>query len=122
RALPKDVKHYEKLDLIDSEIERISSITHQMYQLYRPSQQHPSKFSLSRTVDDVIALLQPISRKSNVSVIAAQGKQSFAGELQPDEVVLREGELKQVLFNLVRNAIQASSSGQQVKVICSTEA
>ena len=122
RSLPKDVKHYDKLDLIDSEIERISSITHQMYQLYRPSQQRPSKFSLTRTIADVIALQQPIARNAKVKVTAEQGSQQASGDLQPDEVVLREGELKQVLFNLVRNAIQASSSGQQVKVVSSTAA
>lgn len=116
RHIPTDVKHYDKLDLIDGEIERISGITHQMYQLYRPSQQRSSAFSLKQTVEEVLALAAPMSRKTNVKVVA-----SFSS-MTDDEVILREGELKQVLLNLIHNAIQASKSGDQVQVIAEVDA
>jgi len=47
--LSPDDEHYELLELIDSEIERISSITHQMYQLYRPSAHDATTFFYSES-------------------------------------------------------------------------
>jgi PAS domain S-box-containing protein len=38
-SLPPDHEHFELLGLIDKEIERISGITHQMYQLYKRAPQ-----------------------------------------------------------------------------------
>ncbi len=136
RHIPTEVKHYDKLDLIDSEIERISGITHQMYQLYRPSQQRVSTFSLKQTVDQAIVLALPMSRKTGVKVAATcrsrvvnraaapslQDKPLTGGTVNDDlTVVLREGELKQVLLNLIHNAIQASAPGGQVDVAALTD-
>ncbi len=121
RHLPKDVKHFDKLELIDAEIERISGITHQMYQLYRPSRQETTKFSIKKTVQEVITLSLPLIRKSNVKVVIDDGSFEPTGQHAADEVSLREGELKQVLLNLVRNAIQASQAGQQVVIATSTD-
>ncbi|TWT67363.1 Sporulation kinase A [Allorhodopirellula solitaria] len=121
RHLPQDVKHYDKLELIDGEIERISGITHQMYQLYRPSQQNVAPFSVRQAVAEVIALTLPLSRKTNVEVVSEFQALQPSGSLGDDEVILRSGEVKQVLLNLVRNAIQASQPGQQVTIIVSTD-
>lgn len=121
RHLPKDVKHYDKFELIDREIERISGITHQMYQLYRPSGQDVTTFSVTRLIDEVITLTQPLSQKTKVDVSMKAEQLHASGSLAEDEVRLRAGELKQVLLNLVRNAIQASSAGQKVLVSVANE-
>ncbi len=121
RQLPTDIRHYDKFDLIDREIDRISGITHQMYQLYRPSQQQESRFSIQRTIEEIVCLTLPLSRKALVEAITRSERMEPAGELGPDEVVLREGELKQVLLNLVHNAIQASQPGQTVEISSSTD-
>jgi signal transduction histidine kinase len=41
-------------------------------------------------------------------------------QIEPTEVILREGELKQILLNVVRNAIQASPHGGNVVIDVST--
>ncbi|QEG41967.1 sensor histidine kinase [Roseimaritima ulvae] len=115
-SLSPDTKYYEMLDLIDDEIERISKITHQMYQLYRPRTQQPTRFHLARTVNDVITLLEPMIRRSGVAVRLADSQGLPSEDLDAGEVVLREDEVKQVLFNLVRNAIQASQRGMTVQI------
>lgn len=118
--LAPDDENYELLELIDSEIERISSITHQMHQLYRPSQQSPRQFDLRRTVADVVVLAEPLARKTNVRMSVESSDCVSDKQLGPAEVVLREGELKQILLNVVRNAIQASPHGGNVVIDVST--
>lgn len=118
--LSPDDENYELLELIDSEIERISSITHQMYQLYRPSQQAPSKFDLQQTVSNVIVLSQPLALESQVEIAWEVASCRKVNGLNEKQVILREGELKQILLNVVRNAIEASPSGGIVKIGVST--
>ncbi len=121
-SLSPDTKYYEMLDLIDDEIERISKITHHMYQLYRPSTGQATRFNLERTIRDVVILLEPLIKRSGVTVQVAAAECRGTDQLDATEVVLRQDELKQVLFNLVRNAIQASEAGTQVEVALQTTA
>jgi PAS domain S-box-containing protein len=108
-SLSRDHEHYELLELIDREIERISAIIHQMYQLYRRSPQQPGPFSLSRIIGEVTYLLESQAHKRGV-------KLQWLGSEDPLDVVLAEGEVKQILYNLIRNAIQASPAGETVVV------
>lgn len=113
-------ENYELLELIDSEIERISSITHQMYQLYRPSQQLPAKFDLCSAVASVVMLLQPMAEKSSVQITTQSDRCVSHEELGATEVVLRESEFRQILLNVVRNAIQASPPSAVVLIDVAT--
>lgn len=118
--LSTDDENYELLELVDSEIERISSIIHQMYQLYRPSQQPPGRFDLRRTITNIIMLSQPLANKAEVRLTSDNAECVATDDLGPSEVLLREGELKQILLNVVRNAIQASPPGGVVTITFST--
>ncbi len=113
-SLPPEHEHYDLLELVDREIERISSIVHQLYQLYRRNPQQASEISLEKNLREVICLLEPIAERHGVSLTILQREDN------PDEgptlARLPEGELKQVLFNVIRNAIQASQAGDEVKV------
>ncbi len=111
-SLPPEHEHYELLALVDKEFERISGITHQMYQLYGRSTQTPRQFAMSRTVQEVIALLANTATKNHVRL-------AFEASEDLPPVMLVEGEVKQILYNLVRNAIQASRPDGEVSVtIC----
>ncbi|MFG0265775.1 MAG: nitrogen regulation protein NR(II) [Rhodopirellula sp. JB055] len=116
RHLPRRVKHYDKLDLIDKEIERIRGITHQMYQLYCPTRQKAVVFNIHRCLEDLRSLCLPMSRKWQVKVVQDCKHLDATDTLDRNQVRLREGELKQILLNLIHNAIQASSPGQIVRV------
>ncbi len=107
--LSPDDEHFELLDLIDREIERISSIVHQMYQLYRRDPQAPNKFNVERIIAEVACLLDGVARKQKVRL-----ETSFPSN--PIHVLLPEGEVKQILYNLIRNAIQASPPGESVTI------
>ena len=101
--------HFELLELIDREIERVGAIVHQMYQLYGRAPQRATEFDLAQTVREVVDLLSRGARKRGVSL-----QRETAENLPP--VRLPEGEVKQVLYNLIQNAVQASPAGQTVRI------
>lgn len=107
--LPPDHEHYELLELIDREIERIGAIIHQMYQLYRQGPLQASQFSMARVIGEVVYLLEATASKRGVIL-------QWANIEDPLEVDLAEGGVKQILYNLIRNAIQASPSGDAVQI------
>jgi two-component system, sporulation sensor kinase C len=103
-------EHFELIDLVDREIDRISSIILQMYQLYRPNPQQASTFRIAQTVSEVIYLLEAAAKKRNVRL-------AFDSKDDAVSVRLPEGEVKQILYNLIRNAIQASPDNETVQVV-----
>lgn len=118
-SLRDDHPHYDLLELVDAEIERISSIINQMYQLYRRNPQVAADLSIEKVVADVFLLLDPIATRHGVELKSEStaSDDSESGDDDAVTAVLPEDELKQILFNLVRNAVQASQAGQVVKVL-----
>jgi PAS domain S-box-containing protein len=108
-GLSPEHEHYDLLELIDREIERISGITHQMYQLYRRTPQQPSEFAIDQIVGEVAYLLENVAENRGVKLAWKPPSSSI-------HVHLPEGEVKQVLYNVLRNAIQASPPGEDVAV------
>jgi PAS domain S-box-containing protein len=108
-SLTPQHEHYDLLELVDREIDRISGIVHQMYQLYRRAPQTPTEFDLIKVVREVVYMLETAAAKRQVKV-------DVDATDTPCVVMLSEGEVKQVLYNLIRNAIQASSTGGAVAV------
>jgi PAS domain S-box-containing protein len=102
-------EHFELIELVDREFERIASIILQMYQLYRPHQQRASSFRIVKTVSEVTCLLEATAKKRNIQL-------AFSFEDEAVVVHLPEGEVKQVLYNLIRNAIQASPNEETVQI------
>lgn len=104
-----DHPHFDLIELVDREIERISSIVHQMYQLYRRTPQPAVEFALRDAVADVVCLLEGGARKRRI--VLRLDESSNDGR-----VLLPEGEVKQILYNLIRNAVQASPTDSAVVV------
>ncbi len=109
RSLSPEYEHFELLGLIDKEIDRISGITHQMYQLYKRAPQQTCNFDITQTVGEVLFMLENTADKQKIRMI-------FDPQQKPVRINLVEGEVKQILYNLVRNAIQASPHGEEVAV------
>lgn len=102
-------RHFELLELVDREIERISSIVLQMYQLYGPSRQQPREFLLDQAITEVVTMLGTVSEKQGVSL-------SISSEYDAVPVFLPEGPVKQILYNLIHNAILAAPQHSKVSI------
>jgi len=101
RAVPPEHPNAHYADLIKREIDRIAGIIRTMYHVYRPPTQEVQEVSLLQAFQDIETLLLPRCRTCGVEIRLA---------LQDPGMRLRinEGLLRQVLFNLVQNALDAS--------------
>jgi len=111
-AIPEDHPYYRYVGLIDKEIERISNIVRQMFDLYRPNKVTAKEFLVDETIHEVIHLLEVSCREHNVVITIDRRKGKAA-------VKLPEALLRQALFNIVKNAVEASPPGGEVKVVAS---
>jgi signal transduction histidine kinase len=102
-------RYYEYVGLIEKELERISRVVHQMYDLYRPDRAVPREFSVKALCEDVAALLEPSSRQCRVPIV-----------IEPMDPAIRikapEACLSQVLISIIQNAIEASAPNHEVRV------
>ncbi|NUQ65930.1 MAG: PAS domain S-box protein [Pirellulales bacterium] len=93
---------------IDKEIDRIAEIVRRVFQLYRPAAQQACEVPIPDVVHEVVAMLGPLAGAHDVGVEVHT----------PRRLVVRthEDSLRQVLYNLLANAIEASFRGGKVQV------
>jgi signal transduction histidine kinase len=78
-----------------------------MFQTFRKDSEDPKPFELNQVVNQVVLMLKSTADARGVSLKQDTG-------LDKIDVELPEGQIKQVLYNLGRNALQACSQGQSV--------
>lgn len=110
-SLPANYEDRVLLEMVQSEIDRISGIVRQLYQLHRPQPATDTNVDLVHCVQQTVELMSGISRRHQVAIHVRSGKNA------PVCASLPEGELKQVLYNILLNGIQASKEGSVVDVL-----
>ena len=115
RAIPLDHPNAHYGSLIKREIDRIAGIIRTMYHVYRPPTQEIQEVSLHQALEDIETLLLPRCRACGVETSLV---------IQDSAIMLHmnEGLLRQVLFNLVQNALDASPRGASIRLGAAIEA
>jgi PAS domain S-box-containing protein len=108
-AIPRDYRHYEYVDRIEGEIGRIARIVRQMIDLHRPGQEPSRSFRIDKTIQDTLALLESTLHEHAVGLETDTSRAELT-------VAMPEDSLRQILNNIVLNAIEASPKGETVKV------
>src|SRR5262249_37085439 len=103
--LPEEVKDY--LKLAEQELERVAHITRQTLGFYRDSSV-PAAVSMGELVKSVISLYDNKMKSKSITVDLDLADSPPVQGLQ--------GELKQLVANLVSNAADAVSNGGRIKV------
>jgi PAS domain S-box-containing protein len=106
-AIPEDHPYYEYVGRIEKEINRTARIIRQMFDLYRPDQETINEFTIDKTIYDIVALLEVASQDRNVIMEV---------DSRPIMLSMSEGSIRQVLYNIFLNAIEASPQGGTVKI------
>lgn len=100
-AIPADHTYRSYVGLVDREIDRITAIVRMMYELYRPNEPDAQNVAVTTILQDIATLLTPRFRSHRVSLLLDPGEPGLRGSL-------RANLLRQVLFNLVQNAVEAT--------------
>ncbi|TLY21775.1 MAG: PAS domain S-box protein [Nitrospirae bacterium] len=95
------------VSMIDREIQRISDIVGQMYQLYRPDPAERRPIDLKAVLRDVSQIMAGLLRQHRLTL-----RTEVAANLP--RVRLPQRDLIQVLCNLIRNAVEASRPASEI--------
>jgi PAS domain S-box-containing protein len=106
-AVNKDSPYSRYLGLVKKEINRLAHIVQQIFELYQPTETEVTEFAVDDTISEVATLLESICRQYNVLVSV---KKSGCIARLPEAL------LRQVLYNIIKNAIEASSAGGLVEI------
>lgn len=110
RAVPVEHRHYAHVERVEKEIERIAGIVRQMLDLHRPQHvEAPKELRMDKTLEDIVTLLKPKAQECHVHV-ELESSQARA------PVALPENMLRQVLNNIILNAVEASPPQGEVRV------
>jgi signal transduction histidine kinase/PAS domain-containing protein len=107
--LPDDDPRRRYIDVITNEVERIDKTIGSMLDFTRPCTPMRQPMSLERMIEDCIVLAAPRAAKRSVEI------QSRAAEHEA-EIMADQGQLKQVILNLIFNAADASPEGGLVEI------
>lgn len=108
-AVPREHPHFKYVGAIEREIDRIAAVTQQLYETYRPETEATGLTSIGTVVGDAVAFLEQVNRAANVRVRLDLGH-------CPSVIALPSAMLRQIVYNLVQNAIEASPPGATVSV------
>lgn len=108
RKQSQDVKLFEPIGLVQSEIQRLSALVQEFLDFARPSEPKLADIELTEVIKHVTELERPRALQSRVT-IEVRAERSV-------RVVADPGKIKQVLLNLVRNAVEAMADGGVVRL------
>jgi two-component system sporulation sensor kinase C len=109
KAVPKQHPRYEYVGRIEKEIDRIAAIVRQMLDLHRAEREPSFTISIDDTLGDVIAMLEPVIEKQGIAVEIERINTTAT-------VNLPENALRQILYTILINAIEASPKKSMVRV------
>jgi signal transduction histidine kinase len=99
----------EMTGYIGAEVNRMNALITSFLDFARPLQIHPAEADFQAVVDDVIGQQAELAKSRNITLVKRT-------EGSPLEFAFDSGLLKIALSNLVQNAVQASSPGQEVEI------
>jgi PAS domain S-box-containing protein len=108
-AIPDTHPHYAYVGAIEREMARIARVTRQLYETYRQGQEEDTDASIAVEAGDAVGLLSQLNRSKQVTITL-----DTAGA--PPVVPIPGAIVRQTLFNLVQNAVDASPAGGSVAV------
>ncbi|SOB91853.1 two-component system, sporulation sensor kinase E [Ureibacillus xyleni] len=101
---------YKYLSVMDSELHRMDTILSELLYLSKPKERHFEKLSFTQLVDEVVELMLPHAVHHNITLKSEQHDNYCT------KIIGNDNRLKQMLINLVKNAIESMSTGGKITI------
>jgi signal transduction histidine kinase len=108
-AVPPTHPHFKYVGAIEREVGRIALVTRQLYEIYRPEHEGGGDASMQTVVGDAVAFLEQVNRAARLTIVT-----DLDGV--PGVIPLPAAMLRQVVYNLVQNAADASPPGGTIRL------
>ncbi|HEV8195962.1 MAG TPA: ATP-binding protein [Gemmatimonadales bacterium] len=108
-AIPPSHPYFAYVGAIEREIARMAAITRQLYETYRPDGDGREEASIPILISDAVTMLQQVNRTTQVRIEVDTSD-------APPVLRLPGALLRQAVYNLVQNAVEASPPGGTVRV------
>jgi two-component system, NtrC family, sensor histidine kinase HydH len=102
---------HEKLDIVIGETMRLENMVKDMLDFSRPLELHPGDEGIDPVLSECLAVIEGIAQERKVTI-------RIQSQRDMPPVILDPMKMKQVLINLIMNAVQASPEGEIVIVSC----
>jgi signal transduction histidine kinase len=112
KARQDTAQSHKYLEIVGSEIERITGIVRELLHFHKPQSIDFQKINVLNVLENVLAFLNPQLERSNIKL-----EKRFAPDC-PEVEASAEG-LKQVFINVILNAVDAMPDGGTIEVIAS---
>ena len=109
RAIPPEHPKYKYIPKMQECIDRMTRITRQLYNLYRPSGSPNDPVDVERVLKSALDIMQPVANKKGLRLTAALSSDplhTLAG--------IAPSDLLQVFCNILQNAVDASSPSSDI--------
>jgi signal transduction histidine kinase len=103
---PDDTEYYA---IMLKEIDRINGIVDDLLVLGNPKKSEFQKNSMAEIINHVIGMMTQQAKKQNVNIIVNISKRL-------PKVYCNDGQMKQVLINVIKNAIEAMQEGGNITI------
>ena len=114
RAIPPEHPHFRYMAKVEDCIDRIAEITKHLYQLYRPSSPIPTPIDLRVPLHTAREIMGERAQKHRIKI-------RISPIPSPITRSVPQGELTQVLCNLIQNAIEASPPESTIEINLANE-
>ena len=113
--IPEESETYKDIEIVLREALRARSVVRRLLDFARQSESTRARASLNEIIDDVVALSRHLIHTSGVTL-------NLDLEVNLPWVLVDANQMKQVLLNLVHNALQAMPNGGEMKILTETVA
>ena len=111
KHLGKGCPDHDKLEIVVQETGRLEKMVRDILDFSRPLKLERSLGDMNRLIAESLAMVAPLARQKNVTL-------QNPGRDAPAEVSFDAVRMKQVLINLLINAVQASPEGGEALIRC----
>jgi signal transduction histidine kinase len=97
----------QDLQIIDEEIDRLTAVVSQLLKFARPDNSELDEIDVIRIIDTILTILRQEMRGKGIAIYTKY-------DHTPLMIKSRQGDLKEIIFNIIINAVQSMEQGGQL--------